>query len=236
MVFEIPIYVLTSNNYVGCLPPFAYLFNKFWSPEQQVIVSCYERKPDTLPSNFTVISLGNQEDYSWSDGLIKFLTDVVDDPIFLFSLEDYFLDRKVEVGVIKNIFHYLKKNDKVKKVNLTDARLNYPHKFWETWEGIDFIRSEDGAFFQTSTQAALWKRDFMLKFLEYGESPWDFEKRGSERVIIAHKEEEFHILGTKQYPFHYINAIGGEGRNFFRWDKKKFPKWLWEELSKRKFL
>lgn len=231
----IPVYILTSNKYIKCLPPFAYLFNKFWSPEQKVTVACYEETPQKLPDNFEVVSLGKQENYSWSDGLLKFL-ELMDDPIFLFSLEDYFLDRRVKVNTINELYNYLENKEEVKKIDLTNDRLKTPYGPWESWGKIQFVRSSNDALYQMSVAAALWKREYMLEFTKPGENPWEFEKRGSRRVIKAHQEKEFHILGTKEHPFHYINAIGGQGRNTHKWDRKKFPNWLWGELQSKGLL
>ncbi|MDD5001654.1 MAG: hypothetical protein PHO55_11820 [Thiomonas arsenitoxydans] len=62
-------FVLTSDKYRHCLPPFAYLFNKALGAQFPVVVVCYARPEAELPENFAVHSLGAQRDYSFSGGL-----------------------------------------------------------------------------------------------------------------------------------------------------------------------
>lgn len=84
--------VLTSDGYVNALRPFAYLFNKYWSKEQEVIVAGYSPLPFKLPSNFHYYSIGRQEDYGvdkWSDGLIDFLEAHPQIEFPILFLEDY---------------------------------------------------------------------------------------------------------------------------------------------------
>ena len=52
------IYISTSDKYVHLIEPFAFLFNKFWSSEQQVVVLGYNKPDFKLPKNFEFISMG----------------------------------------------------------------------------------------------------------------------------------------------------------------------------------
>lgn len=222
--------VLTSNNYLRCLPPFAYLFNKFWSKEQAVKVVRYEIRPHNLPANFTNYAIGKQGDYTWSSGLIKFLNDYQGDLILL-MLEDYFLDRRVETGMIEWAWGHMLHHPEIAKFDLTNDRLKVAHERHTD----QIIKSASGAAFQTSVQAAIWRKDFLLRFLDPKENAWQFEKQGTRRVIEAREKGELEglILGFRQPPMSYINAVGGEGQNSDKWDHKKFPSDMWNELAGR---
>ena len=52
------IYISTSDKYVFLLKPFAYLFNKFWSKDQKVVILGYTKPDFKLPKNFEFVSMG----------------------------------------------------------------------------------------------------------------------------------------------------------------------------------
>jgi len=228
---------LTSNAYLRCLPPFAYLFNQFWGKEQAVKVVRYEVRPNNIPANFTNYAIGKQADYTWSSGLIKYLKDH-EGELILLMLEDFFLDSQARQTAIKGAWGYMQANPNIAKIDLTNDRLKVPYTQHKETIFQGLIESTPDAPFQTSLQAAIWRKDFLLRFLDPNETPWQFEKKGTKRVIAAREAGTFNglILGFKNPPMSYINAVGGEGRNSDKWDRKKFPSWMWSELSGRGLL
>jgi hypothetical protein len=234
---KLEVTVLTSNNYLRCLPPFAYLFNKFWSNQQPVKVVRYEIRPNNLPANFSNYAIGQQSDYTWSSGLIKYLKYHNGD-LALLMLEDYFIDNLVDTRAIRAAWDYMNRHPEIAKIDLSGDRLKVPHTpYVHPTLGIDSpaIQSAPDSPFQTSLQAAIWRKDFLLRFLNPKESPWQFEKMGTKRVIRAREAGEFEglILGFKNPPLSYVNAIGGEGQNPGEWDRKKIGPGLWGELAGR---
>lgn len=226
--------ILTSNLYLRCLPPFAYLFNKFW-PNQPAKVVRYEVRPPSLPANFTNYAIGKQADYTWSSGLLKYLDDHQGELILL-MLEDYFINKPVRVETIKGAWEMMLKQSGIAKIDLSDDRLKVLHANFGN-DGV-FVHSTDNAPFQTSLQAAIWRVDFLRRFLDPKEDAWQFEKHGTRRVIAAREAGGFDglILGFKNPPMSYINAIGGEGGNPGLWDNKKIPPWMVEELSRKRLM
>ncbi|MFA5714365.1 MAG: hypothetical protein WC998_01320 [Candidatus Paceibacterota bacterium] len=229
---NIKIVVPTSNDYVNCLVPFAYLFNKFWSDKQPVTVMRYDVRPPKLPDNFYKPSIGKQADFSWSSGLMSFLKDFSSDYIML-MLEDYFLTDKVDTDEIKSLWEFMELHPEVAKIDLSFDRMNYDHSNYATIGKTQLITSGDETPWQTSIQAAIWRKDFLLRFLDPGENAWQFEKEGTKRVIAARESGEFtgFILGTKNPPLKYINAVGGHGTRPGEYDWRKFPGELLRELQ-----
>lgn len=221
--------ILTSNLYLHALPAFAYLFNKFW-PNQSARVVRYEVRPPKLPSNFTNYAIGKQADYTWSSGLLKYLEDHQGELILL-MLEDYFINGAVKANDIKMAWECITHFPEVAKIDLTDDRLKVSHSRWDN----NFIQSAPDAPFQTSLQAAIWRVDFLKRFLDPTETPWQFEKDGTKRVIAAREAGEFDglILGFKNPPLTYVNAKGGMGTLPGLWDMKKIPPWMEQELSRK---
>ncbi|MHC4240158.1 MAG: hypothetical protein ACYSUC_10455 [Planctomycetota bacterium] len=230
-IFEVV--VLTSNKYVHCLPAFAYLFNRFWDAGQAVKVVRYDVRPPKMPGNFTNFAVGIQDDYTWSQGLQRYL-DHHSGELILLMLEDYFIDKPVDVHAIQEMWKYMLNHPKVVKVDLTDDRLKVGHSDFDD----RLIKSDDNALFQTSTQAAIWRKDFLLRCLQSDEGPWQFERRGGKRIIAARKAGEIDglILGFKQPPLSYVNAKGGEGTQPGEWDFKKIPAWMVKTLREKRLM
>lgn len=224
---KLEVIVLTSNAYLHCLPPFAYLFNKFWSANQPVKIIRYEHRPRNLPANFTNFAVGNQDDYTWSSGLIRYLQ-YHNSELVLLMLEDYFLSESAFVPLITQLYALMQNHPEIAKIDLTNDRLKVPHQDWQG-DFPNLVQSVDDAPFLASLQAAIWRKDFLLKFLDPTENPWQFERRGTKRMA---KEKPL-ILGCKTPPLTYVNAIGGEGGNPGAWDNKKIPQGMMSELRGR---
>jgi hypothetical protein len=230
---ELEITVLTSNDYVHCLPAFGYLFNKFWDAGQAVKIVRYDVRPAKMSGNFTNFAIGNQADYTWSSGLLKYLHYHTDDLILL-MLEDYFIDKPVAQKRIKQLWQYMKTHPEIAKIDLSDDRLKVAHSDYEN----GMIKSNDSAVFQTSLQAAIWRKECLIRFLNATENAWQFEKNGTKRIIKARKAGTFDgiILGCLEPPLSYVNAKGGEGTQPEKWDFKKMPVWMINELRSKRLL
>lgn len=223
---------LTSNKYHHVVPGFAHLFNKFWSENQEVTVVGYEAPRPPLPRNFRWLSLGKQDDFTWSSGLMKLCSLLTESHVLLF-LEDYYLSKPVNTDLIANLYNYLLSNPEIVKLDLTDDRGKLEHTAWADSDApTPLILSGPETLFQTSTQAALWERRFLWRFLSEKETAWEYEKKGSKRIIEARKRGTFDglILGCQNPPVQYINAIGGEGGHPQVWARKRFPIWMSNDL------
>jgi len=228
------VFCLTSNKYVGLLPAFAYLFNKHWSPKCPVQVVHYEQRPPALPVNFSLFD--NGKDPGFSAGLIRFLKAIPDEHVILF-LEDYFLTR-VDVNRVAALIRLIESHPEMVKIDLTNDRLKaayQPVTYATPWGNQDMVCSVIDAPFLMSTQAAIWRKDFLLRFVKATEDPWQFEKRGSARVTKAYQSGDFDgvILGCQVPPVEYVNACGGAGNKPGEYDHKKIPQTMWDELKGR---
>lgn len=217
--------VLTSNDYVNILPGFAYLFNKFY-PNQEVTVVRYDVRPPKLPENFKQFAVGQQSNYSWSGGLKRYLEDIEDEFVLL-MLEDYYLDKNVDVVMIEHIITEMMIDPKIAKIDLTNDRSKVEHKKISEF----YIQSDINAPFLASVQAAIWRRDFLIAILNNKDNAWQFEKnKRTKKYLTDHKAV---ILGCVNPPMSYVNAVGGEGNKPGQYDLKKFPQWMIDELKEK---
>jgi len=207
---KLTVYVLTSDKYLDAVPPFAHLFNKYWSPTQEVIV-CGFNPPSTLPNNFTFFSLGKMSNYpvnKWTDALIQLLRHFPLNDIFMLMLEDYWLTKQADLTAVKMLTDYMRQFTNVVKMGCLqiDGRFagNVIREFDNNRCGhIPLVRSNPNDQYHMSLMSGLWNRDALLSILHPGETPWEVETTGQTYRNLIARGDELLVLGTdvpEDYP------------------------------------
>lgn len=195
------IFVLTSDSYSHAVLPFAYLFNKYWSSDQEVIIAGYNKFPQHLPANFTKHRIGRQEDYplnKWSDGVIGLLKDFPEDEVFLLFLEDYWITEPVNVKEVSMLVDYMHQFKYVIKMDMyTDRRYAAGKQPYGNCGHIPLIKSDYNSQYHSSLMIGAWNRRLMLQLLIPGENPWDLELAGTPR--LARCKDDVLVLGTESW-------------------------------------
>lgn len=180
----------------------------------QVDVVGFGAEPkNVLPFDAEFVSLGPQEDYPaerWSDALIKYLQSITT-PVVCLMLEDYWLTRAVNTASFRDCFSMMTDNlDRTLRLDLTSDRVEGGKPTIEIGSRgtTDFIMSAPEASYNVSLQAALWNREKLLQILEPGETPWEFELLGTQRLNERlMRGEPFAVLGTRQWPVRYNGVM-----------------------------
>jgi hypothetical protein len=210
---NLKVYVTTSDYYNHLIPGFAYLFNKYWSPNQAATILCYTLPDHSLPENFSMLSLGpperfgnhipewkpgrrgaNGESYptpKWTDSLLSFFERITDEHFILLQI-DYFINKPAELDKIDFLSSFLTSRD-VAKIDLTLDLTRYSHRVFPHRD-FQIAVSDQHAEYRSSLQAAIWRRDYFLRLLKPNRSPWDFERIGKEEL----KNDGKIILGLRQ--------------------------------------
>lgn len=206
------IFISTANQYMHLLKPFAYLFNRFWNNlggQQKVTVLGYDTPTFSLPDNFDFISMGKQDGgiQAWSTDLRKFF-ESIDDKFFIWATEDMFLTHYVRSILMDYIYRNFLTDD-LGRFGLTNDNKGrpyekVPHIEERTWNIIESLPLVD---YRLSVLWSIWNRDYLLKYLEPGMSPWEFEINGSEKA----RGDGYRILGcvgdNYKYPLHQCLAV-----------------------------
>jgi len=173
------VYISTSNKYLKCLKPFYFLFNRFWSDKQKVVVLGYRSPEFDLPSNFEFISMGSQQGPKfWSTDLARYFRSI-DDQYFIYGLEDHFITRPVDLQMLEVMKDQIRKDSLIGRCGLTPGISERPHIIRETIGDIKIAQLKKNANYQVCTQYSIWNRGYFLKYVPDGLSPWDFEIKGS---------------------------------------------------------
>jgi hypothetical protein len=202
MAHQIRVFVEVSDKYLWTLRPFAYLFNKFWSAEQPVVVYGFSKPDFILPDNFEFYSVSpdNYPAKKWSDALIEFLS-IYKDERFVFLLCDYWLCRTVDLRGVHACNEYMGMAGNILRADLTDDRL-YAGGMYDVdyWGCYDIIETPPGTPYQMSTQAGIWDRKLMLELLRRGKSAWEVEIHTAPLATMR-------VIGTRQSPIRYANGL-----------------------------
>ncbi|GAG97875.1 unnamed protein product, partial [marine sediment metagenome] len=194
--------------------PLAYLVNKYYQPNPQVLVGGFTPPDFDLPANFTFHSIGKMEDYpveKWSDGVIKLLHEIPDE-VFFFLLEDAWPVRPINVQAINILHRYMLQFKNVARIDLTSDRFysGGAEIDWNYVAHLDLVKSSRSEYF-SSMMPALWNRKHHLRYFVPSETPWQIELSGSKRLQAM---TDIDILGTRQMPYKCSLAFrsGNSGR------------------------
>jgi hypothetical protein len=182
------------------------LFNKYWSPEQEVVVMGYHVPTAALPNNFRFHSIARQNapQSKWSNSLITFLNEMPDEH-FVLMLEDYWISRPVDMRCIDNLYTYMQSNPNVLRFDLTgdvahchgDCRDSFKFGFINNY---DIVEKPPGLSYRMSFQSGIWNKQLLLSLLVNDKNPWEVE-------IQTSVPDNMLVLGTLQCPLRYANAI-----------------------------
>ena len=188
--------VLSCDKYQALWEPFFLRFNKHWPPqnESRYLVTNYLR-PEL--EGVKTISIG--EDLDWSSNLIKVLSSVSGEYVFII-LEDVFLKEPPNYDRMAEVMRCLRETNAnyVNTKGVPTPRGKYYDKH---------VREvTKGSHYRVSLGNAFWKKEILLKLLVVGESPWEFERNGTVR-----SDEFDKFFGTTDdvLSYHHV-MIGGK--------------------------
>ena len=204
--------VLTCDLYIECVRPFAWLFNKYYSPDIQVVVGGFTPPTFELPSNFEFVSLGKGADFPpnrYSNGLIKFLRYLTDD-VFMFMLEDQWLTAPVNLAEIQTCIDVARNTDNLLRIDVIDDR-RYMNEFtfgktdpYGTFDGVELIKSH-WCPYQFAIYGTLFNRENLLRYIPPNLDPWQLENTVTN--IIRWKDNEAIVLGTTRKLLQCANGL-----------------------------
>jgi len=213
---------MTCDSYMNAIPGFAHQFNKYWSPEQEVIVCGFSPPQFETPDNFTYFSIGKQGDYpvgKWSDGMIKVMESFPEEKMFVLMLEDYWLRQPVRLDIVKKLYDYMVQFQYVIKMDLcADRRYAGGVEDYGYLDDIPLVKSDYTSPYHMSLMAGIWNRDLMRRILIPNESPWQVELEGTTR--LSRHADNMLVLGTKADPWpvkHVLMYRGGDSKKMI-WD------------------
>lgn len=188
---KIAILVVSCDKFSDVWLPYFKLFWRFW-PDCPFNIYLLSNNLEIKIPKVNSILVG--DDVSWSDNLLKGISNINEKYIFLL-LDDFFLTRPVVAKDVMNIFNWIVDSD------INYARLTPTPKPDKMFNDIVGIVSK-GTIYRTSTIMSVWKKSILSELLRHKESAWDFEMYGS---IRSDDYDEFYSTWEKH--FHTTNVV-----------------------------
>jgi len=191
------------------LQPFAYLFNKFWSESQPVIVGHYRSPNFELPPNFTMMQMleGKQELYNrWTNGPIEVL-ESIDDEFIIIALEDFWIVKPVRINQMHLCYEYMSTHPEVARIGLTNEHVE-PGRTESSFDfkGLKLLRSVKPRRHLVNVSFSLWRRLALLEVMKP-----DISALGLEFVLPHDRTsawvEKWDTLGPSDSIVCYIRAV-----------------------------
>tara|TARA_B100000945_G_scaffold316225_1_gene316750 strand:- start:5042 stop:5815 length:774 start_codon:yes stop_codon:yes gene_type:complete len=172
------ILILSCDKNSDLWEPYFSLFWKNYNGLHQVYLGC--NKVKYQGSKVKVIYSG--EDLDWSTSCRTILKQIPNKYILLL-LEDLFITTKIDLVEINKHIKFIE-NNKAKHVHIV------PNPNPDNFLNQEIGMYEKGAPYRVNV-VGYWDKEYLLSLLMDGESPWDFEIKGSYRTI---NEEGFYCL------------------------------------------
>jgi hypothetical protein len=181
--------VTTSNRYHHLLPVFFYLYGKYWNEPFDLVG--YAKPECEIPDNCTWVSMGDQGPVNeWSTDLRKYF-EAQKENWFVWLMEDTIIKEPVDDNAA-----YAMLWPKVGRINLTNDVSKREH----TKDGFGILYAHPESRYRLSTQPSIWNKEFLLKYLTPGLSPWDFETQDP-------KNDGWSILALEDYPVKHNEGV-----------------------------
>ena len=225
--YDPPLYVFTSDKYLGCIPIWCHLFNKYWNAyrEKKVTILGYsipKYKNWQLPDNIKFVSLGKQQPAElWSNKIREYLLKKDFDHI-QWCTEDSFLSYPVNFEAYDFLINELN-DETVGRVALTNdfSEVTKPNKTvsvknTHTESPFVLLEADKNAKARITGTWSIFSRDCFFEFMKPNTSPWEFEEYldsdGKPRAT------NYRILGLNtEWPLRTTCSIRTTGR----WQKNK---------------
>jgi len=188
-------YIPTCDRFIHLIEACIISLQKYFPSDIDITIIGYTSPSFDLPSNVNFVSLGvDRGPNYWSTDLRKYF-ETIDDDFFIYLNDDGVLVKKVDKENLNQIYNQL--NSEVGRVSLTHDLFTRPYQDFNNL----FIESSQTSLYRCSTQYSIWNRDYLLKYLQPGLTPWQFEIKQSEKS----KNDGYKILGLKNPIVYFLH-------------------------------
>lgn len=192
------ILIPSCDKYSDIWPYFFKLFFECWDGKLPNIYLLSNFK-DFHDPRVSTLKIGVEK--SWSDNMLHALA-YINESHVLVILEDFLFLTKVDLSLLTELFDFMKS----KKAGYLRLMANPPPNT-ACHENANVGYISKGQNYRTSLQMAFWNVETLKNILVSGESPWDFELKGSKRSN-ALQETFMSITKQAKQPIEYFpNAI-----------------------------
>ena len=200
---KIAVVIPSCDNYSDVWEPFITNIFRVWPeiPFKIYLISNFKKSDQNKVVNIIV-----GDDCSWSSNLIEGLQYVSEEAVFLL-IDDLFFLEEINKDMV------LRLSNRFITENMNYLRFNpLPRPEGKADEdGIGEVYP--GSLYRSSTIMSLWKKSVLIEALKHGESAWQFEIFGSDRIS---KHSNWYASRIRYIPFVNLVIKGKYHRGSYR--------------------
>jgi hypothetical protein len=183
---KVELFVVSTDSYEDVWDHFFFFLSKYWKNIPfHVTLLTEKKKYENISMQVKCMNINGD---NWSDVVVGGLNNL-ESEFVIFMLDDMFLDSEVNNNMVINALKIIENNQKISCITLGG---NDNTRQFEPSEYPNMLRVKDRSPFKVTTSPSLWKKETLISILRSGESPWEFERKGSERSYK--KRDLFYVL------------------------------------------
>lgn len=175
----IPLVISSCDKCSDLWFPFFTLVKKYWEGFDRKVYLCTDSKTFEYDGIEIECPLRMYKGSTWSENLMALLKQIKEDYV-LFMLDDFWLKTKVDVEQLRRCEEVMRNDPSVGSICLIhQLEPSIDNPITERYP--DLIEYGLNTPYRVTTQAGVWRRDYLLSLLRKHESAWWFEMFGSKR-------------------------------------------------------
>lgn len=176
---QIPLIISSCDKCSDLWFPFFKLLKEYWPKFERKVYLCTDAKQFSVTGFDISCPLNMPKGSTWSENLMSLL-EQMDEEYVLMMLEDFWLKSKVDVLQLQRCEQIMTQDAGIGFIcmvhQLDPSKENPVSKDYP-----ELIEYGCNTPYRVTTQAGLWRRDYLLRLLRRHESAWWFEMFGSKR-------------------------------------------------------
>lgn len=173
MTTDTSVLVVSCDKYKDLWVPFFSFFFKYW---QDCPYPIYLGSNHSVYNDLRVKTITVGDDIDWSHSFRRMLEHIPHKYVIIL-LEDYLIYKRVNTERINKLVYYLKDKE---AACLRVFPSPGPHEICSDNKEVGVIRKD--AEYRLSLQSAIWDKQSLISLIHDGETPWQFEVKGSMRT------------------------------------------------------
>ncbi len=176
---NIPLVVSSCDKCSDLWPSFFWLVKKHWAGFDGKVYLCTDSKTFRYEDMDIECPLRMPKSSSWSENLMALLSGV-DEEYVLFMLDDFWLKSPVDVDALARCEDIMRGDNSIGFICLI-SQLEPSVENPVSEKYVELIEYGRKTPYRVTTQAGLWRKDYLMSLLRRHESAWWFEMFGSKR-------------------------------------------------------
>lgn len=177
------LFLITSDSTNHILKANSYLYKKYVGDVFDIKILGHTH-PGIEFDNFEFISFKypSSDIGNWTIKIYQALLEI-DDDIIGFGLDDYLINSPINLEILTTLYNELKNDTSIGCAILgwTPSLCRQDNfKIIKNYNDFDLFELNQDAIYRITAQIRLWRKDYLIKFLQYHWSPWEFENNASQ--------------------------------------------------------